>query len=139
MKDIVRVGTAVVIAKIDKNGNAKILLGERCGELRPGVFALPGGKPDKWEQPEHAAIREIKEETDIQIASARKFTWINNPMQEHDMHYITLVFIATEFTGEPKNMELTKCKGWKWYGKDELPYPLWPGLGPVLQEAFRII
>ena len=124
----VRVGTAIILID-DQN---RVLLGKRCGKFMPGVYALPGGKPDFGECPKKAVIRETKEETGLKIFDVQEFTWINNFMPQHDMHYVTLFYVSIIYSGTLEVKEKDKCEKWDWYSQDKLPNPMWPGLERIL-------
>lgn len=59
----IRVGSAVVV----ENGNGEILLAKSNKEPMKGVWVLPGGGIKFGESAKDAAIREIKEETGLDI------------------------------------------------------------------------
>ena len=133
---IVRAGIAVILV----NKSNQILLGKRIGKFNPGVYALPGGKPEYGENPEDTARREIKEETGLKIiGDLHQFGWVNNYFPQDGSHYITLFYIARSFEGELINMEPDKCESWNWYNLDNLPNPLWQALGNVLDRLNIII
>jgi ADP-ribose pyrophosphatase YjhB (NUDIX family) len=50
-----------------KKDSRKILISKRLGKSGTGLFALPGGSVERFEEIWETAIREIKEETDIDI------------------------------------------------------------------------
>lgn len=64
----------------------KILLVKRVSTtlLFPGCWACPGGKAEKGETPEEAAIREVKEETNLDFEPTSLFTI--NYFQDREMY-----------------------------------------------------
>ena len=59
----------VAVALIDADG--RVLLTQRpAGKAMAGLWEFPGGKVHDGEMPEAALIRELKEELDIDVASA---------------------------------------------------------------------
>lgn len=60
----------------------------------PYGWALPGGFVDYGESLENAAIREAKEETNLEIDLIRQFHSYSDPSRDKRFHTITTVFIA---------------------------------------------
>ena len=75
--------------------NEKILLIHRIKPSR-NYYVLPGGKIEKNENPEQALIREIKEETNLDIISFKKLTEI-----EDEKRY-AYYFIIEKYIGIPE-------------------------------------
>ncbi|MDP2106251.1 MAG: NUDIX hydrolase [Desulfobulbaceae bacterium] len=61
----------------------------------PLGWALPGGFVDYGESLEHAAIREAKEETSLDICLHKQFKTYSDPSRDQRRHTISTVFIAT--------------------------------------------
>ena len=77
--------------------NNKILLIHRFNKGRE-YFVLPGGHIEKNESKEKTLIREIKEETNLDI-KIDKYLWtLTNPSDNSNHHF----FLVTEFTGDLK-------------------------------------
>lgn len=76
-----------------------VVLVERANE--PKGWALPGGFVDWGETLEHAAIREAKEETGLDVTLGRQLHSYSDPKRDPRHHTITTVFIATA-AGEPE-------------------------------------
>ena len=116
------VGFGVILEK-----KGKILLGKRHPDpdkadsvfRSAGQWCLPGGKLDWGESFEEGAIREVEEETGIQIKDSEVIS-IHNGMNEH-AHYVTIGLIARNWTGEAKVMEPDEITEWRWFDLKELP------------------
>ena len=67
----------------------------------PYGWALPGGFIKYGESAEHAIIREVKEETGLDIGINKQFHTYSEPNRDPRRHIITIVFIARA-DGEPK-------------------------------------
>jgi 8-oxo-dGTP diphosphatase len=76
-----------------------IVLIERKNE--PHGWALPGGFIDYGESAEHAAIREAKEETCVDVELTEQFHVYSTPERDPRHHTISLVFIGRG-AGEPR-------------------------------------
>lgn len=114
-----KVGVGVFIAK-----GGKYLLGKRKNSHGHGQWSLPGGHLEGGESFEDCCIRETEEETGLRIRNVRKFDFTNDIFVEEGKHYVTLFFEADCESGELVNREPEKCFEWGWFGKDELPEPL---------------
>lgn len=108
------------------NGN-EILLGLRnpdkikaSSELNgQGTWTMPGGKVEFMEKLSEAALRELKEETDLN-ATKLDFLCVSDDMTE-TAHYVTVCFVAKEYTGEIKAMEPETILEWKWFNIENIP------------------
>ncbi len=117
------VGTIII------NKQGEILLGKRssdeetadCEMKEEGTWTLPGGRIEYGETLEEAAIREIKEETDLDVKEENlHLICVQNDLNEH-AHFISVGFVCYEFSGMPKMMEPLEIVTWKWFPKNELP------------------
>ena len=122
---VARAGAAVMIVK-----DGKVLLGKRNDDPEKagsqlhgeGTWTLPGGKVDFGETIHNAAIRELKEETDL---DAKKLELISVTDEiVHDAHFVSMGFVCTEWEGEVKTMEPEEITEWRWFPLDELPSPM---------------
>jgi 8-oxo-dGTP diphosphatase len=77
----------------------KIILIKRKNS--PYGWALPGGFVDYGESLESAAIREAKEETNLDIYNLHLLGCYSDPARDSRMHTITTVFVA-QSTGIPQ-------------------------------------
>jgi 8-oxo-dGTP diphosphatase len=61
----------------------------------PVGWALPGGFVDYGESLEHAAVREAKEETGLDVELVRQFYTYSDPDRDPRHHTLSTVFIAS--------------------------------------------
>lgn len=126
MKRRMGVGVGVILLR-----NGSILLGKRNSdpEKASSVFhsadtwTLPGGKMDFGESFEDVARREVKEETGI-LAKDMKLISLTNDIQG-DAHFVTVGFVCSDFSGEPKTLEPEEITEWKWFELENLPSSLY--------------
>ena len=111
----VRVGVGCMC--IDGSGKALLLL--RKGAHGEGTWSFPGGHLEFGETIEQCAVREIKEETNIDVTQIEIVSMSNDIAYEK--HYITIGIVAREWTGIPRIMEPEKCIDMKWFDLDDLP------------------
>lgn len=114
------VGIGVVIV----NEEGKILVGKRKGS-HARFYSIPGGHLELGETFEEAAIKEIKEETSLEIINPRILCVTNNlkTYREEKVHYISIGLIVNEFKGTPIITEPDKCESWLWVDPANLPQP----------------
>jgi ADP-ribose pyrophosphatase YjhB (NUDIX family) len=115
-----RVGVGVIIL----NDEGKILVGKRKNSLAP-YYSIPGGNLELGETFEDGAIREIKEETNLDIKNPQVINITNNlqTYRNEGMHYISVILFTKDFFGELKIMEPEKCGEWLWVDPKDLPMP----------------
>lgn len=119
-------GVGVMVLK-----EGKILLGLRnpnkkkaSSELQgQGTWTMPGGKVEFMEKLVDAAKRELEEETSLK-ATKLDLLCISDDMTD-TAHYVTVGFIAREYTGETKEMEPETILEWKWFDLNDLPTNLY--------------
>lgn len=114
------VGIGVIIV----NKKNEILIGKRIGTFVP-KYSIPGGGLEVGETFEEAAIREIKEETNLTITNPQVIGVTNNleTYKEAGTHTISIILLAKQFLGELKVMEPEKCEQWFWCDSKNLPEP----------------
>lgn len=97
-------------------------------ELKPGIiliersnppygWALPGGFVDYGESLEEAAVREVKEETNMDLAQLRQLHTYSDPHRDPRFPTISTVFVA-QGIGRPKSGD--DAKGLKVVGYQDL-------------------
>lgn len=82
------VPTVDVIIRID----SRIILIQRANP--PHGWALPGGFVDYGETLEHAAVREAREETSLEIRNLTLLGCYSDPSRDDRLHTISTVFVA---------------------------------------------
>ena len=114
-----RVGLGIYILN-EKN---QLLLGYRIGKHATNTWSAPGGKLDFMEDFEDGAIREAKEETnlDIKKEDVRIIAVTNDKHPKEELHYVTVHMVAKRYSGELKTMEPNKFEKWEWFDLDNLP------------------
>jgi len=87
---------------------------------------------------EQCAIREVMEETALDLRAVSHAGFTDDYFVAESRHYITLFVEAFEadFTGEPQNCEPDKCEAWHWFDWNGLPEPLFPPLKSLKEQQF---
>ena len=119
----VRVGIGVFV----RASNGFVLM-RRQGSHGAGEWSLPGGHLEFGETVEQCAIREIKEELDVDISYIHRIPYFSEDFfPEHNKQYITLYLIG--FTHDiPRIMEPNKADALMFFKETrELPDKLFCG------------
>lgn len=122
------VGAGFGVMILRKDG--KILLGQRHFDAEKadselhgeGTWTMPGGKLEYGETFEEGAIREVKEETGLDIVNPKVIS-VHNSKNEH-AHFVTIGILAEDFVGEPAVMEPDEIVKWEWFDMTKLPEPM---------------
>jgi 8-oxo-dGTP diphosphatase len=67
-----------------------------------GLWEFPGGKVELGEAPEHALVRELKEELDLTVEPDALDPFAFASHAYPDFHLLMPLYIATQWRGEPK-------------------------------------
>lgn len=126
-----RIGVAVFVMK-----DGKFLMGQRQGSHGAGTWSVPGGWLEYQESFEQAAVREIKEETGMDITNVRFAAISNNILKDENVHSITLWMMSDWKAGEPTITEPDKFIDQKWVDFNSLPSPLFIAWDHLLQSEF---
>lgn len=111
------VTTGIII----RNNKDEILLIKRASHLiRGDKYALPGGYLDRDETAKEGAVREVIEETGLEVKDVQLFRINDNPNRPHeDRQNVDITFIADLKGGKQQlNPEVTE---FKWVNKSSLP------------------
>ncbi|NVD38617.1 NUDIX domain-containing protein [Ensifer sp. HO-A22] len=104
--------------------DGKLLLCKRLKAPEAGHWNIVGGKVDHMERSELAARREAEEESGLSIRSSR-FLCLSEQLIEADrQHWISMIYVTDDFSGEPQLTEPDKLSDIGWYDLDALPQPL---------------
>jgi len=107
-----------IIQLFDKNDDFKgIVLIERKNP--PFGLAIPGGFVDVGEKVEDALLREMKEETSLEVEIIKLLGVYSDPKRDPRFHTVSVVFICKAY-GIPKAS--SDAKEVKIYKLEEIPY-----------------
>jgi 8-oxo-dGTP diphosphatase len=117
--NIIKVGIGCLVFKENK-----VLLGKRK-KISHGnnEYTCGGGHLKFGEDPKSAAIREIKEEWNIEIDEPQ-FLCVTNITRYEGKHYIDMGFRSNWVSGEPKPSSDNEFFDFSWYDLTDLPKPL---------------
>lgn len=117
--DFPGLGVGLVILR-----DGKILLYKRLKAPEAGHWSIPGGKVDVMEPAAQAARREAEEETSLEIGTVRLLGPAEVLVEADRQHWVSLLYIADDFKGEPQLTEPDKLSDFGWFSRNELPQPL---------------
>jgi len=97
--------TVDIIIQLTDRSNSPIVLIER--KYPPPGWAIPGGFVDVGETVESAAVREAKEETNLDVTLTHLLGCYSDPQRDSRGHTVSLVYIA-DAVGEPRAQDDAK-------------------------------
>lgn len=127
----VRIGIGVFIFR-----KGKFLMGQRKNAHGDGTWSVPGGHLEYGETFEQTAVREAKEETNIDIKNVRFGAVTNDFFERENKHYVTIWMLSDYASGEGKIVEPDKFVGMDWFDFDNLPSPLFLPWNQLLTSQF---
>ena len=134
-----RIGVGVIVQR-----DGRVLLGRRRSDSHgDGVWQFPGGHLEWGETVEVCALREVREETGLDVRITGQGPYTNDffaaatGLASADKHYVTLFVLAASDTGEPQRLEPDKCEEWRWCAWDALPAPLFLPIVHLLESGWR--
>ncbi len=105
-----------IIEVYEGNNFKGIVLIERKNE--PKGLALPGGFVDVGESVEESLVREMKEETNLDVTISTLLGVYSDPKRDPRFHTVSVVYVANT-EGKPKGGD--DAKEAKLYALDEIP------------------
>jgi 8-oxo-dGTP diphosphatase len=99
----------------------QILLVQRGAEPFKGYWATPGGYISWNESAEQTVIREVKEETNLDVTNPRLVAVHSDP-HRHPKQVINLVYYVSEVSGDLKHGD--DALDARWFPLDEIPNEL---------------
>ena len=127
-----------VSAAIVRDGH--VLVVKRARPPAEGLFSLPGGVVEIGETLKEAVVREVREETSLEIEPVALAGFREAIGRDPDgriaRHFVILPFAARWLAGEPRlNEELAEAR---WLRPSELAtLPTTPGLAGIVAAAFE--
>ncbi|MFE2446517.1 NUDIX domain-containing protein [Streptomyces sp. NPDC021218] len=115
---------AAVIVHDKANNRVVLLQRSQNAKFAQGMWDLPVGKSEPGEPITETAVRELNEETGLTVQpEALKVAHIIHGAWgvEAPNGFLTIVFAAHEWAGEPENREPRKHAQVRWVGADAIP------------------
>lgn len=134
-KDYIGVGCGAFILN-DKN---QFLLQKRNKEPERGYWSIPGGKVEMYETFEKAVVREVKEETNLDVEVVELCGICDHIVDipgEPKAHWISPSYLCKIVSGEAKIMEPTKHLDMKWFDIANPPESITITTAKALKDYF---
>jgi 8-oxo-dGTP diphosphatase len=119
-QDYPGIGVGLIIRRDD----GRVLMCRRLKAPEAGHWNIVGGKIDKMELAIDAARREAEEETGLKIGEIRFLCLVEGILESEAQHWISLIYVADDFKGEPFLTEPEKHSDLRWVDIKDPPQPL---------------
>ena len=127
------IGVAVLVIR-----DGKILTGRRLsGSSGNSSWQFPGGHLEWGESISDCAVREVVEETGLDVTVTGFGPFTNDLFMVEGKHYVTLFVLATAPVGSPRVLEPEKCAEWRWCAWDSIPEPRFLSVQHLLELGYR--
>ncbi len=132
------VGVGVVIF----NNDQQVVLVKRGKEPNKGLWAIPGGSVELGEPVRETAIREVREECNIEIELTDLLGVVDLILKDNDgkiqYHYILIDYLAKYKGGElTPQSDVSEAAWFKQYQIEDLDIP--EVTKKILEKAFKLI
>jgi len=101
--------------------NRQVLLIKRGIEPHKGEYAIPGGYMDRDETAEDACIREVLEETGLQVEVVEFLGYYDDPKRDRERQNVSLVFVCRAVSGSGEVQGGDDAEEAAWFPLNQLP------------------
>jgi 8-oxo-dGTP diphosphatase len=112
------VSTCIVFRK-NKN-NTEVLLVKRANDPNKNKWCIPGGHIENEEKPPDAAIREIKEETSLELN--KKNLFLVDQIDDKKVNNNIYAVLEEDYNQEEADSDAKEAK---WFDVEKLPQLIW--------------
>jgi 8-oxo-dGTP diphosphatase len=132
-QDYIAVGVGAAIVR-----DGKLLIQKRGQKVRNeiGKWEIPGGGIEYGESHKDALIREVKEETGVEIEVLELLNIADHINPSIKQHWIAAIYLCRIVSGEPRIMEPEKCEELGWFTLEEAKQL---DLAPITREDIEIL
>jgi ADP-ribose pyrophosphatase len=111
--------------------HGQVLLGRRAVEPARGSWGIPGGFLNPWEHPADGAVREVREETGLEVRLERLLDVVVDTYEDRD-YTLNLYWVAEVIAGTERAAD--DLSELRWFRPNELPTEFaFPHCAQVLQ------
>ncbi len=125
----------ILLSKDDNR--TKVLLIQRAYSPYENCWAFPGGFVDENEDPDHAAQRELEEETGLRGVSLTRFSFYGRPGRDPRGHTVSLIYTASVDSSELQPIAADDARAVEWFFIDDLPELAFDHRG-ILDDFLRV-
>lgn len=120
-----------------KENDFEVLFIQRLKEPFKDSWAIPGGFLDEGEDLLTAALRELKEETSVELTDLTQLKAYGHPNRDPRHHTISVVF-WTLLHIDVKVQAMDDAKDYRWFSIDKLP-PLAFDHAEIVQDGIEVL
>lgn len=77
---------------MNAEGNVLLIKRSETEDVLPGVWDIPGGTLEDGEDPKEGALREVKEETSLEVKNLRLFHYTSSVDYGKNKQFVRLIF-----------------------------------------------
>lgn len=111
--------------------DGKVLLGRRAVDPCLGCWDIPGGFLNPWEHPADCAVREVREETGLEVRLERLLDVVVDTYEDRN-YTLNLYWVAKVIAGTERAAD--DLSELRWFGPNDLPTEFaFPHCARVLQ------
>ena len=118
-KDYIGIGCGAVI--LNEKNEILLLKRSKTARNKAGHWTIPGGEVAFGERVEDALLREVLEETGLQVEIIKLLSLTNDLIPEENQHWVSNQFLCKIKKGIPENKEPQKHDALHWWSLQELP------------------
>ena len=118
--------------------NEKVLLIKRSIKPFQGYWTIPGGHIDYGESSQEALIREIKEETNIDVEIIRLIKLYDDPKRDPWGHIISIAYLCNPLNIDAEFIENEEVESICWNDINKLPENIGFDHRIMINDAIRI-
>jgi 8-oxo-dGTP diphosphatase len=111
----------LIVHTLISNNKGEVLILQRStkDDVLPGYWDLPGGTLEDGEDPSRGAIREVKEETSLDIKDVKLFFHTSNVDVSKNKQFVTLIFHA-KISGDEVVINPSEHEKYKWINPTDI-------------------
>lgn len=126
--NVVRVGVQAIVRRGDE-----LLMVQRGRGFGEGSWCFPGGHLELGETIIECAVRELEEETALQVERANVIL-VTDPMKIANYH-MQIGVEVTSWSGTPRVVDPNECSAVEFFPLDRLPHDVFPPSQDVLKKV----
>ena len=125
-----RIGVGVLVWR-----GRQLLLGKRIVDSENAGWQFPGGRLESEESVIECAVREVLEETGVQVKNCRHLGFTDTVFNLGNRAFIALLVSCEYEAGMAQVLEPGKCELWQWFDYQQLPTPLFKPIDIFLSQS----
>lgn len=141
MKQKIIIQKVVLAAVIMKDNKVLILQRSKDEDVYPNIWELPSGKKEPLEKCEDSLLREVKEETGLNVKIIIPFSVFNYQIKRRgEIRDSTQINFLAKVKGKDNLKLSSEHQSFAWINKNEIDrYKLTEKTKKVIKEAFKLL